>query len=66
MLPFDQGDRESVRRWWNSQGRGAYPHSRRLLITADKKQDELRRRASPAPDRSRVRLWRDAPLPADL
>ncbi|RPK36794.1 Rhodopirellula transposase [Streptomyces sp. ADI92-24] len=26
---------ESVRRWWNSQGRGAYPHSRRLLITAD-------------------------------
>ncbi|MFB7508385.1 ISAzo13 family transposase [Streptomyces broussonetiae] len=26
---------ESIRRWWNSQGRGAYPHSRRLLITAD-------------------------------
>jgi Rhodopirellula transposase DDE domain len=26
---------ESVRRWWNSQGRTAYPHSRRLLITAD-------------------------------
>lgn len=26
---------ESVRRWWNSQGRAAYPRSRRLLITAD-------------------------------
>ncbi|MFJ5532670.1 ISAzo13 family transposase [Streptomyces sp. NPDC093261] len=26
---------EAIRRWWNSQGRGAYPYSRRLLITAD-------------------------------
>jgi hypothetical protein len=26
---------ESVRRWWNSAGRAAYPHARRLLITAD-------------------------------
>jgi hypothetical protein len=26
---------ESIRRWRNSQGRNAYPHSRRLLITAD-------------------------------
>ncbi|WP_187645541.1 ISAzo13 family transposase [Streptomyces sp. TRM49041] len=26
---------ESIRRWWSSQGCGAYPHSRRLLITAD-------------------------------
>ncbi|MFF0141330.1 ISAzo13 family transposase [Streptomyces sp. NPDC005227] len=26
---------ESIRRWWNGQGRGSYPHSRRLLITAD-------------------------------
>ncbi|MGR8007599.1 ISAzo13 family transposase [Streptomyces hypolithicus] len=26
---------ESVRRWWNGQGRDDYPHSRRLLITAD-------------------------------
>lgn len=26
---------ESVRRWWNGAGRAAYPHARRLLITAD-------------------------------
>jgi hypothetical protein len=26
---------ESVRRWWNAAGRAAYPHARRLLITAD-------------------------------
>ncbi len=26
---------ESIRRWWNAQGRTAYPHARRLLITAD-------------------------------
>lgn len=26
---------ESIRRWWNGQGRDVYPRSRRLLITAD-------------------------------
>jgi hypothetical protein len=26
---------ESIRRWWTSMGRPAYPHARRLLITAD-------------------------------
>lgn len=26
---------ESIRRWWNGAGRGAYPGARRLLITAD-------------------------------
>ena len=26
---------ESIRRWWNAQGRDAYPQARRLLITAD-------------------------------
>jgi len=26
---------ESIRRWWNAVGRGAYPGARRLLITAD-------------------------------
>jgi len=26
---------ESIRRWWTSMGRAAYPHARRLLITAD-------------------------------
>ncbi len=26
---------ESIRRWWNAQGRAAYPRARRLLITAD-------------------------------
>jgi len=26
---------ESIRRWWKDQGRAAYPHARRLLITAD-------------------------------
>ena len=26
---------ESIRRWWNAQGRDAYPGARRLLITAD-------------------------------
>ena len=26
---------ESIRRWWNAMGRAAYPHARRLLITAD-------------------------------
>src|SRR6266487_2045135 len=26
---------ESVRRWWNGAGQAAYPHARRLLITAD-------------------------------
>ncbi len=26
---------ESIRRWWNAAGRGDYPQTRRLLITAD-------------------------------
>ena len=26
---------ESVRRWWNQVGSGAYPHAQRLLITCD-------------------------------
>jgi transposase len=26
---------ESIRRWWTVMGRAAYPHARRLLITAD-------------------------------
>ncbi|MFU8855206.1 ISAzo13 family transposase [Micromonospora sp. SL1-18] len=26
---------ESIRRWWQAAGRGAYPHADRLLITAD-------------------------------
>ena len=26
---------ESIRRWWHGAGRAAYPHARRLLITAD-------------------------------
>ncbi|GAU71478.1 transposase [Streptomyces sp. NBRC 110611] len=25
----------SIRRWWHAAGRAAYPHSRRLLVTAD-------------------------------
>lgn len=26
---------ESIRRWWNTTGRHAYPHAERLLVTAD-------------------------------
>ncbi len=26
---------ESIRRWWTAMGRAAYPHARRLLVTAD-------------------------------
>jgi len=26
---------QSLRRWWNGQGRLLYPHARRLLLTAD-------------------------------
>ena len=26
---------ESIRRWWNAMGQAAYPHARRLLVTAD-------------------------------
>jgi hypothetical protein len=26
---------ESIRRWWKSMGQAAYPHARRLLVTAD-------------------------------
>ncbi len=26
---------ESLRRWWNGQGRASYPHATRLLVTAD-------------------------------
>jgi transposase len=39
---------ESIRRWWNDAGRGAYPDARRLLVTAD----------SGGPDSSRTRAWK--------
>ena len=39
---------ESIRRWWNTVGKPAYPHARALLITAD----------SGGPDGSRLRLWK--------
>ena len=39
---------ESVRRWWNDAGRTAYPHARRLLITAD----------SGGSNSSRTRAWK--------
>lgn len=39
---------ESIRRWWNSVGRQAYPRSTRLLITAD----------SGGSNGSRLRLWK--------
>ena len=39
---------ESIRRWWYSMGRDAYPHARSLLITAD----------GGGSNGSRVRLWK--------
>jgi hypothetical protein len=39
---------ESIRRWWNTVGEPAYPHTRRLLITAD----------SGGSNGSRLRLWK--------
>jgi transposase len=39
---------ESIRRWWRSMGRPAYPKATRLLITAD----------SGGSNGSRVRLWK--------
>ena len=39
---------ESIRRWWNTIGEPAYPHARRLLITAD----------SGGSNGSRLRLWK--------
>ena len=45
----------SIRSWWNGPGQAAYPHARRLLITAD----------SGGADGSRLRLWKTTkwPLP---
>lgn len=39
---------ESIRRWWNTVGKPAYPQARRLLITAD----------SGGSNGSRLRLWK--------
>ena len=39
---------ESIRRWWRSMGKPAYPHATRLLITAD----------SGGSNGVRVRLWK--------
>jgi len=39
---------ESIRRWWNAVGKPAYPHARRLLVTAD----------SGGSNGSRLRLWK--------
>jgi hypothetical protein len=39
---------ESIRRWWHTVGKSAYPHARRLLITAD----------SGGSNGSRLRLWK--------
>ncbi len=39
---------ESIRRWWNTIGKPAYPEARRLLITAD----------SGGSNGSRLRLWK--------
>jgi len=38
----------SIRRWWQAMGRRAYPHARRLLITAD----------AGGSNGARVRLWK--------
>ena len=38
----------SIRSWWNGPGQAAYPHARRLLITAD----------SGGSNGSRLRLWK--------
>ena len=49
---------ESIRRWWNTIGKAAYPGARRLLITAD----------SGGSNGSRLRLWKTelASLAAEL
>ena len=39
---------ETIRRWWSSMGRAAYPRARRLLITAD----------GGGSNGARVRLWK--------
>ncbi len=39
---------ESIRRWWDGAGRGRYPQTRRLLITAD----------GGGSNGSRIRLWK--------
>ncbi len=39
---------ETIRRWWRSMGRAAYPEARRLLITAD----------AGGSNGARVRLWK--------
>jgi transposase len=39
---------ETIRRWWRSMGRPAYPHANRLLITAD----------AGGSNGSRLRLWK--------
>jgi transposase len=39
---------QSIRRWWESMGRGTYPHAEKLLITAD----------SGGSNGARVRLWK--------
>jgi len=39
---------ESIRRWWNTMGREAYPNAKHLLITAD----------SGGSNGARVRLWK--------
>ena len=39
---------ETIRRWWHSMGRAAYPRARRLLITAD----------GGGSNGARVRLWK--------
>jgi len=39
---------ESIRRWWNTVGKSAYPNARRLLVTAD----------SGGSNGSRLRLWK--------
>jgi hypothetical protein len=39
---------ESIRRWWEKIGKGAYPDARRLLVTAD----------SGGSNGSRLRLWK--------
>jgi hypothetical protein len=41
---------ETIRRWWRSMGRPAYPHATRLLITAD----------AGGSNGSRLRLWKIA------
>src|SRR5215467_14290031 len=57
---------ESIRRWWKAMGRAAYPHARRLLITADAGgSNSYRTRAWKAEHRlfSHITMnWRGRPL----